>query len=74
MQSAFLLLQTGLTEPHTIRSRLTLLVLACVIPAWVASGGMLYYTYQAKRSMTERHMIDTVHALSLMVDREFSRV
>ena len=72
--AGFRLSWVGLTSARTIRSRLTLVVLACVVPVWLAVGAMVFYAYQAKRSMTELRMIDAAHVLSLAVDEEFARV
>ena len=53
-----------------IRSRLTLLVCACVAPVWVAAGFLVDYGYQTKRSLIEARMLETAHALTLTVDQK----
>lgn len=54
----------------TIRSRLALLVCACVVPVWFAAGFLVYYAYQAKRTLIEAHMLETARALTLTVDQK----
>ncbi len=56
----------------TIRFRLACLVLACVLPVWLAAGFLVYYSYQGKRALVEHHMQDTARALALVVDRELA--
>ena len=56
----------------TIRVRLACLVLACVVPVWLAAGFLVYYSYQSKRALVEHHMQDTARALALVVDRELA--
>ncbi len=64
----------NLAGGSTIRHRLALLVIACIVPVWFASYCVLYYTYQARRAATEHLMLDTAHVLSMTVDKEFARV
>ena len=56
----------------TIRFRLACLVLACVLPVWLAAGFLVYYSYQSKRALVEHHMQDTARALALVLDRELA--
>jgi hypothetical protein len=56
----------------TIRFRLACLVLACVLPVWLAAGLLVYYSYQGKRALMDRHMQDTARALALVVDGELA--
>ena len=63
---------TGNGGRLTIRFRLACLVLACVLPVWLAAGFLVYYSYQGKRALVERHMQDTARALALVVDRELA--
>ncbi|WP_448191015.1 diguanylate cyclase domain-containing protein [Azospirillum sp. sgz301742] len=58
----------------TVRSQLAWLVVACVLPVWLAAGFLLYHSYQYKRSAIEQHMLGTARALSLTVDGELARV
>jgi PAS domain S-box-containing protein len=58
----------------TIRYRLACLVLACVLPVWLAVGLLVSYNYQDKRATVESHMLDTARALSLVVDRELASI
>ncbi len=54
----------------TIRSRLALLVCACVLPVWFAAGFLVDYAYQAKRTLIEARMLETARALTLTVDQK----
>jgi PAS domain S-box-containing protein len=63
---------TGKGGRLTIRFRLACLVLACVLPVWLAAGFLVYYSYQNKQALVERHMQDTARALALVVDRELA--
>ena len=58
----------------SIRLRLASLVVACVLPVWIAAGFLVYYNYQSKRALTEQHMLDTARALTLVVDRELANM
>lgn len=62
----------GKSTRLTIRFRLACLVLACVLPVWLAAGFLVYYSYQSKRALVERHMQDTARALALVVDQELA--
>ena len=64
----------GKGDRLTIRFRLACLVLACVLPVWLAAGFLVYYSYQSKRALVERHMQDTARALALVVDRELANM
>jgi PAS domain S-box-containing protein len=65
---------TGKGNRLTIRFRLACLVLACVLPVWLAAGILVYYSYQGKRALVEHHMQDTARALALVVDRELANM
>ena len=56
----------------SIQFRLAWLVLACVLPIWIAAGFLVYYGYLSKRRLTEQRMLETARALALVVDRELS--
>jgi PAS domain S-box-containing protein len=58
----------------TIRYRLACLVLACVLPVWLAVGLLVSYNYQDRRLTIESHMLDTARALTLVVDRELASI
>jgi PAS domain S-box-containing protein len=64
--------EAGTGARLTIRFRLACLVLACVLPVWLAAGFLVYYSYQSKRALLEHHMQDTARALALVVDRELA--
>jgi PAS domain S-box-containing protein len=54
----------------SIRLWLATLVVACVLPVWVAAGFLVYYNYQSRRALTEQRMLETARALAMVVDRE----
>ena len=53
----------------SIRSRLALLAMVCVLPVWLAAGFFVLHSYQDKRAVIERHMIETARALAMAVDQ-----
>ncbi len=57
----------------SIRSSLTKLVAACLLPALVIAGLLLYYSYQRERAELERDAISKAHALMLRIDQDFER-
>ncbi len=63
---------TGIRRPASVRFRLTSLVIACVLPVWIAAGFLVYRNYQDRRALTEQRMLETARALSLVVDRELA--
>ena len=48
------------------------LVLACVLPVWIAAGFLVYHNYQSRRALTEQRLQETSRALSAVVDRELA--
>jgi len=58
----------------SIRFRLASLVVACVLPVWVAAGFLVYYNYQSRRALTEQRMLETARALTTVVDRELANM
>jgi hypothetical protein len=58
----------------SIRLRLASLVVACVLPVWIAAGFLVYYNYQSRRALTEQRMLETSRALTLVVDRELANI
>jgi len=56
----------------TIRSRLVLLVLACVIPASFMAVVLISYNYQLERERLVRDSIATARALTSAMDRELA--
>ena len=56
----------------TIRSRLTLLVVACIIPAWLMAVALLSYNYHQDRARLVQESMATARAIMSAVDREFS--
>ncbi|HSY30312.1 MAG TPA: hypothetical protein VK832_22550, partial [Burkholderiaceae bacterium] len=58
------------TRLPTIQARISALVVACVLPAALASTLLLYHDYRMERSNVERSMVDTARALSQAIDRE----
>src|ERR1035441_4267916 len=58
----------------SIRLRLASLVVACVLPVWIAAGLLVYYDYQSRRALTEQRMLESARALTMVVDRELSNM
>jgi signal transduction histidine kinase/CheY-like chemotaxis protein len=58
----------------SIRIQLASLVVACVLPVWIAAGFLVYYNYQSRRALTEQRMLETSRALTLVVDRELANM
>jgi PAS domain S-box-containing protein len=57
-----------------IRSWLVLLVAGCVLPLWLLSGLLVFYSYSYKQALSRQHLQETARALSLAVDRELAMV
>ncbi len=64
----------GSRRLDSIRFRLASLVIACVLPVWIAAGFLVYYNYQNRRALTEQRMLETARALTMVVDRELSNM
>jgi signal transduction histidine kinase len=58
----------------SIRLRLVSLVVASVLPVWIAAGLLVYYNYQSRRPLTEQRMLETARALTMVVDRELANM
>jgi signal transduction histidine kinase len=58
----------------SVRARLACLVLACVLPVWLAAGLMLHHAYLSKRTTVEQGMGDMARAMSRSVDLELGRI
>jgi PAS domain S-box-containing protein len=58
----------------SMRLRLASLVVACVLPLWIAAGFLVYYNYQSRRAITEQRMLETARALTMVVDRELANM
>ena len=56
----------------TIRSRLALLVMACIVPAALMVAGLMLYNYRQGRAQLIRDSIATARAMMSTVDRELS--
>ncbi len=67
-------LPAGTRRQVSFRLRLAYLVVACVLPVWVAAGFLVYYNYQSRRAFTEQRMLETARALTMVVDRELSNM
>ncbi|CUW38255.1 conserved protein of unknown function(Signal transduction histidine kinase, homodimeric,376-464;ATPase-like, ATP-binding domain,503-614) [Magnetospirillum sp. XM-1] len=57
----------------SIRSKLVLLVMVCLLPGSLAVGLLIYDFYHRQRALLEQNMVQTAHALALSVDREIAR-
>ena len=64
----------GNRRRDSIRLRLASLVVACVLPVWIAAGFLVYYNYQNRRALTEQRMLETAQALTMAVDRELANI
>src|SRR5713226_6739769 len=58
----------------TIRSRLALLVIACVIPASVMAAVLISQNYQRERARLVRDSMGTARAMTSALDRELAGV
>ncbi len=58
------------TRRVSIRFWLASLVLACVVPVWIAAGFLVYHNYLSKRALTEQRTLEAAQELTLDVDRE----
>ena len=65
---------SGSRRRTSIRRRLTSLVIACVLPVWIAAGFLVFRNYQSRRALTEQRMLETARALTLVVDRELANM
>jgi len=57
----------------SLRGRLTLLVLAALVPAIAAAGLLLWSGYREQRRLLEQQIAETARALSLVVDRDLGK-
>lgn len=69
----------GLGEEWTtlrlsVRSRLVCLVLAAVVPAWIAVSFLLYTAYLEKRESISQDMLSTTRIFSTIMDQELGGV
>jgi PAS domain S-box-containing protein len=62
----------GKGRQRTIRFRLTCLVLACMLPVCITAGFVLYYSYQYRRMLLEKRVLETTRALSMVVDQQLA--
>lgn len=58
----------------TIRSQLTLLVAACVLPVWLLATILVFHSYSVKRNQINSSILETAHTTTMVVDRELSSV
>lgn len=58
----------------TVRSRLTLLVAACIVPMALMAAALIVYGYQRESTQLVRDTVATARALSSVVDRELAAV
>jgi signal transduction histidine kinase len=57
-----------------IRNRLAMLVCACVLPAALVSGFLIYDHYQVERDLLLREALSTARSMVAVVDRDFDTV
>lgn len=55
---------------RTIRFRLTGLVIACVLPVWLATGTIVHFVYQEKKRDIEAQLTQSAQNLQLALDQE----
>ena len=60
--------------PITLRSQLTRLVAAAVLPVWLVSGVILFYVYSVKRDQVNETMLETARNLRMVVDGDLISV
>ncbi len=58
--------------PRTIRQTLVHIVLACVLPAWLGIGVLIFGMYKVLGDRTPEGALMTAHARALAVDRELT--
>ncbi len=58
----------------TIRSRLALLVMACLIPTLLMAAALISYNYQRERTRLVRDSIATARAMVQAIDRELTSI
>jgi diguanylate cyclase (GGDEF)-like protein len=58
----------------TIRSRLVLVVLACVVPVSIMAAALIGYQYQRERDQLMHDSIATARAMALALDRDLTSV
>lgn len=59
---------------RTIQSTLRWLVLACVVPAWMATISLIVYSYERERANVEEDTVGTARALMQAVDAELTGI
>jgi PAS domain S-box-containing protein len=59
-------------EPSTIRARIQLLVVACIVPAWLLAIGVSYLSYQRERAALVSTTVQTARSLTQSVERELA--
>ncbi len=60
--------------PLTLRSQLARLVIAAVLPVWVASGLLLFHAYTAKLEQVNESTRESARSLAIVLDRELTGV
>ncbi len=58
----------------SIRVRLAILVMACVVPMWLMTAVFAVYAYQSRRDLIERHMLENARAIMLTTDRDLAAI
>src|SRR5690348_6423420 len=59
-------------KPRTIKFALRLLVLATILPAWLAIIFFIIHSNEAQRVLLEQNAVGTARALMQVVDRELT--
>lgn len=59
-------------QPTTIRARIQLLVVACVVPAWLLAVGVSYLAYERERDAVVSATVQTARSMTQGVERELA--
>lgn len=65
---------TSLWNWRSIRFRLACLVLACVLPVWLAAGTLVTIAYKEKKHTIEMQLRDTARSLRLALGQEMALI
>jgi signal transduction histidine kinase len=63
-----------LRKQPSIRSRLTYLVLACVLPVWLLAGSLVLHAYNSKLNQANANLQQTARTITTVVDGQLAQV
>lgn len=58
----------------TIRTQLTYLVVACVLPVWLIAGFLVFHAYSSKCNQVSSNLLESARTMTMVVDRELTSV